>query len=108
METRRSRKRLALAALVLTACGESGNVSPVAEADGETKKSALNSSSSFTLFESGHVRPLATSPNGKLLFATNTPDNRLEVFRINHDGGLSHRASIPVGLEPVAVAARSN
>ena len=61
----------------------------------------------FTTFESGQVRPLALSPNGKLLFAVNTPDNRLEVFRIkNH--GLEHRASIPVGLEPVAVAARSN
>ena len=39
-------------------------------------------SSSFALFESGHVRPLAISPNGRLLFAVNTPDNRLEVFRI--------------------------
>ncbi len=62
---------------------------------------------SFTLFESGQVRPLALSPNGKFLFAANTPDNRLEVFRIkNH--GLEHRASIPVGLEPVAVAARND
>lgn len=61
----------------------------------------------FTLFESGQVRPLALSPSGKFLFATNTPDNRLEVFRIqNH--GLERRASISVGLEPVAVAARSD
>lgn len=36
----------------------------------------------YTLFESGQVRPLALSPDGKLLFACNTPDNRLEVFRI--------------------------
>jgi len=63
--------------------------------------------SRFTLFESGQVRPLALSPSGKLLFAANTPDGRLEVFRIvGH--GLEHRASIPVGLEPVAVAARSD
>jgi DNA-binding beta-propeller fold protein YncE len=47
------------------------------------------------------------SPDGMLLFAANTPDGRLEVFRITRDG-LSHRASIPVGLEPVAVAARTN
>jgi DNA-binding beta-propeller fold protein YncE len=61
----------------------------------------------FTVFESGQVRPLALSPSGKFLFAANTPDNRLEVFRIlGH--GLEHRASIPVGLEPVAVAARSD
>jgi hypothetical protein len=61
----------------------------------------------FTLFESGQVRPLALSPTGKFLFAANTPDNRLEVFRIESHG-LEHRASIPVGLEPVAVAARND
>ncbi|NMO20594.1 hypothetical protein HPC49_42050 [Pyxidicoccus fallax] len=65
------------------------------------------SAAPFTLFESGQVRPLALSPNGKLLFAANTPDNRLEVFQVA-ESGLTHRASIPVGLEPVAVAARSN
>jgi DNA-binding beta-propeller fold protein YncE len=47
------------------------------------------------------------SPDRRYLFAVNTPDNRLEVFRIR-EGGLLHTASIPVGLEPVAVAARSN
>jgi len=61
----------------------------------------------FTVFESGQVRPLALSPSGKFLFAANTPDGRLEVFRIEGHG-LEHRASIPVGLEPVAVAARGD
>jgi DNA-binding beta-propeller fold protein YncE len=60
----------------------------------------------FTLFESGQVRPLALAPDGRWLFAVNTPDNRLEVFRITGHG-LTHRTSVPVGLEPVAVAARS-
>jgi len=70
-------------------------------------KPAKAGSGSFTLFESGQVRPLALSPSGKFLFAANTPDNRLEVFRVeNH--GLEHRASIAVGLEPVAVAARND
>ena len=55
-----------------------------------------------TIFESGQVRPLALSPNGKLLFAVNTPDNRLEIFAVRPHG-LRHRASVPVGLEPVAV-----
>src|SRR5215208_7135858 len=64
-------------------------------------------SGGFTLFESGQVRPLALSPGGKFLFAANTPDNRLEVFRIENNG-LEHRASIPVGLEPVALAARND
>jgi DNA-binding beta-propeller fold protein YncE len=63
-------------------------------------------SDSFTVFESGHVRPLALSPSGHLLFAVNTPDSRLEVFQVEH-AGLVHLRSIPVGLEPVAVAARS-
>ncbi len=63
--------------------------------------------SNFTLFESGQVRPLALSPDKQHLFAVNTPDNRLEVFRVkkNH---LVHTGSIPVGLEPVAVAARTD
>ncbi|HYC01268.1 MAG TPA: hypothetical protein VEC57_19200 [Candidatus Limnocylindrales bacterium] len=62
---------------------------------------------SYTLFESGQVRPLAMSPDGTLLFACNTPDARLEVFSIT-GGGLAHVGAVPVGLEPVAVAARSN
>ena len=61
----------------------------------------------ITIFESGQVRPLALSPNGQLLYAVNTPDNRLEIFAVR-PYGLQHRASIPVGLEPVAVAARSD
>ncbi len=31
-------------------------------------------------FESGQVRPLAMSPDGRLLFAVNTPAGRLEIF----------------------------
>ena len=63
-------------------------------------------SDSFVLFESGQVRPLALSPSGRLLFAVNTPDNRLEVFLVL-PGTLQHLDSVPVGLEPVAVAPRS-
>lgn len=65
------------------------------------------SAQSFVAFESGHVRPLAISPDGTRLFAVNTPDNRLEIFDIL-GGTLVHAGSVPVGLEPVAVAARSN
>ena len=52
------------------------------------------------------MRPLALSPDKQHLFAVNTPDNRLEIFRLKK-GQLIHTASIPVGLEPVAVAARN-
>jgi DNA-binding beta-propeller fold protein YncE len=62
---------------------------------------------SFITFESGQVRPLALSPSGSRLLAVNTPDNRLEVFDVS-GAGLSHANSIPVGMEPVAVAARNN
>jgi DNA-binding beta-propeller fold protein YncE len=62
---------------------------------------------SFTAFESGPVRPLALSPDGTRLFAVNIPDNRLEIFRVG-SGGIAREASVPVGLEPVAVAARTN
>jgi hypothetical protein len=61
---------------------------------------------SFVTFESGQVRPLVLSPDGTKLFAVNTPDNRLEIFDVGPP--LSRTASVPVGMEPVAVAARSN
>ena len=62
---------------------------------------------SFVNFESGHVRPLALSPVGDRLFAVNTPDNRLAIYTLGA-GGLTLAAEVPVGLEPVAVAARTN
>src|SRR5262245_43869437 len=61
----------------------------------------------YTLFESGPVRPLALSPDGTQLFVCNIPDARLEIFAVT-SSGLTHLGAVPVGLEPVAVAARSN
>jgi YVTN family beta-propeller protein len=63
-------------------------------------------SAAFVTFESGQVRPLALSPDATRLFALNTPDGRLEILAVD-SGGLSRVASVPVGLEPVAVAART-
>ncbi|HEX3141571.1 MAG TPA: hypothetical protein VHQ87_16060, partial [Rhizobacter sp.] len=57
----------------------------------------------FTTFESGHVRPMALSSNGLRLFVVNTPDNRVEVYN-TQSGVPVLTESIPVGLEPVAVA----
>jgi DNA-binding beta-propeller fold protein YncE len=70
---------------------------------GETAQAAP----AFSAFESGQVRPLALSPDRSRLFAVNTPDNRLEVFKVTA-AGLEREASVPVGLEPIAVAVRSN
>ncbi|MEI9986657.1 MAG: hypothetical protein WDN69_27885 [Aliidongia sp.] len=47
------------------------------------------------------------SPDGTKLFAVNTPNGTLEIFTIGA-AGLTQAAEVPVGLEPVAVAARSN
>jgi YVTN family beta-propeller protein len=63
--------------------------------------------SPFVAFESGHVRPIVLSPDGTHLFVVNTPDNTLEIFDVG-PGGLTFAASVPVGMEPVAVAARTN
>ena len=61
---------------------------------------------SFVEFESGAVRPLALTPDGATPRWSNTPDNRLEIFTVGRPD-LHARGSVPVGLEPVAVAARS-
>ncbi|HTV23340.1 MAG TPA: hypothetical protein VMG12_31845 [Polyangiaceae bacterium] len=57
----------------------------------------------FVAFESGQVRPLALSPDGRTLYATNTPDNRLEIFEVGR-GDARPVGSVVVGLEPVSVA----
>jgi hypothetical protein len=54
--------------------------------------SPAHSGSSFTLFESGQVRPLALSPDGSHLFAVNTPDNRP---RSSGSTSTGSRTSIP-------------
>lgn len=61
----------------------------------------------FWHFESGQVRPLALSPDKTRLYAVNTPDNHLEIYTVTGQG-LVLAESVPVGLEPVAVAARSD
>jgi hypothetical protein len=68
---------------------------------------AASSGPSFVEFESGHVRPLAMSPDGNTLFAVNTPNSTLEIFDLSQ-GAPVFTARVPVGLEPVAVAARTN
>ena len=61
----------------------------------------------FVTFESGQVRPLLLTPDGNTLLALNTPDNTLEIFSVGA-GGLVHTGSVPVGMEPVALAIPGN
>jgi DNA-binding beta-propeller fold protein YncE len=51
---------------------------------------------------------MAISPDGSLLYAVNTPDGYLEVFELGDTGRATRIHSIPVGLEPVAVAVRNS
>lgn len=101
---------VALAAVA--ACSSSSSTSAPGESTEAVSakrqiKKVPQSNNPYTLFETLQVRPLALSPDGRLLFAVNTPDNRLEIFRV--DGHRLHAvASVAVGLEPVAVAVRSD
>lgn len=60
----------------------------------------------FTHWETPHVSPLAITPTGDRLLAVNTADNRLEVFDITGATPVWQK-SIPVGLDPVSVRART-
>ena len=61
----------------------------------------------FTNFESGHVNPIALTPDGLMLLAVNTPNNSLEIYSTAGDT-LVLVNSVAVGIEPVAVAVRNN
>jgi DNA-binding beta-propeller fold protein YncE len=61
---------------------------------------------SVTLFESGPVRPITLSADGKRLFVTNRPAHCLEIYAVEGDT-LRLVSAVAVGLEPVAVAERN-
>jgi len=94
---------------ILSTCGAALCASSCQAADPGGYQAQTNAvtSPSFLEFESGHVRPIAMSPDGTQLFAVNTPNGTLEIFTIT-SSGLTFSARVPVGLEPVAVAARNN
>jgi DNA-binding beta-propeller fold protein YncE len=56
-------------------------------------------------FESGPVRPLALSADGSQLYVANTAAGTLDILAVDDDG-LRLQASVPVGVDPVAVAVR--
>lgn len=103
--------------LMLSGCGGSGSDSNsgadidsfigAGDEPGTTDGSASRTKQNFVTFESGQVRPLALSEDGATLLATNTPNGTLEVFSVSPDG-LQLEHTVPVGMEPVAVALRGN
>ncbi len=63
----------------------------------------------FVHFESPHVHPLELTPDGTRLLAVNTVDAQLEVFAVSSAAPyLTLVGSIPVGLDPVSVRARTS
>ena len=67
---------------------------------------ATAAAQSFVNWETPHVSPLALTPSGNTLLAVNTPDNRLEIFDVS-SGVPVAVGSVPVGLDPVSVRART-
>src|SRR5258708_20540167 len=61
------------------------------------------SQGSFVNFEATQTNPVRLSPDGRRLFAVNTPDPRLSVFDVSSPANPVLIAEIPVGLEPVSV-----
>jgi YVTN family beta-propeller protein len=61
----------------------------------------------YKSFEAPQVHPLTITPDGTRLLAVNTPNNSLSVFHLT-GRTLTLMAEIPVGLEPVSVAARND
>jgi YVTN family beta-propeller protein len=66
---------------------------------------AQTATSNYKNFEAPQTHPLALTPDGTRLLAVNTPNHTLSVFYVT-GGRLTLTAEIPVGLEPVSVAAR--
>ena len=62
----------------------------------------------YVNFESPHVHPVDMTPDAQRLLAVNTPDSRLVVFGVDAMGNMIPLGSVPVGIEPVSVRARTN
>jgi YVTN family beta-propeller protein len=106
--------------LLLASCGSKGSAAPdggtspqeggtsqdSSTADAGKGPGASGITPTFT-FESGPVRPVALSPDGMHLFVTNTSNASLDIFDVTSTG-IRPAGSVYVGIDPVAVAARTN
>lgn len=63
---------------------------------------------SFQNYESGQVNPIRVTPDGLRLLVCNTSDSRLAVWSTQYPDQPRLIHEIPVGLEPVSVAVRTN
>lgn len=58
-------------------------------------------------FETPHVHPIDLTPDGNTLISVNTAAHRLDIWQVN-GSSLTAAGSIPVGLDPVSVRARTD
>jgi len=68
---------------------------------------ASSQSIAFKNFESPQVHPITLTPDGTRLLVVNSPNASLSVFQLV-SGSPVLTAEIPVGFEPLSVAARNN
>src|SRR5215470_2694068 len=68
---------------------------------------AQSAPAAYKSFESPQIHPLCITPDGTRLLAVNSPNNSLSVFQLTGSTPVLSN-EIPVGLEPVSVAARNN
>ncbi|MBK7974001.1 MAG: hypothetical protein IPK07_12245 [Deltaproteobacteria bacterium] len=64
--------------------------------------------SSFWNFETPTIHPLDLTPDRNRLLVVNLPDGRLEVLDASGAGLPAKLGSVPVGVDPVSVRARTN
>jgi DNA-binding beta-propeller fold protein YncE len=103
-------RRYALVALLggAAACGADDTVeSGFAPAETERPSPPSTATKAKLTFETGPVRPLALSADGKRVFVANTPNGSLDILRVT-PGGLVAESTVKLGLEPVAVAIRNS
>ena len=93
--------------IAITACSSGGDDGNSNGGGNGGSGPSLPAAGNFVTFETGQVRPLAMSPDGNSLYAVNTPNSTLEIYSIT-DTGLQYNTTVPVGLEPVAVATLNN
>ena len=72
-----------------------------------TANDGVSQEQAFVNFESPQSHGLTTSREGNRLFVVNTPANALVVLSIDEPTSPKVSIEIPVGLEPVSVAERS-
>jgi len=90
---------------MLAGCAGGGKDGDPSGGGGDNVK---NERKHYVNFESVAVRPIATSPDGKRVYITNTPNQSLEIFEFNVSGELEYLSAVSVGIEPVAVAVSGN